>query len=186
MARRKRYSAEFKRQAMKMYSKSLQVISAISLMSAIAVPAIAQEENSADRLIGAWKIVQTVSSNPSGERVDVKPPPGMYMFTDRYMSNLIVPEREPRPVITSDSSDEDKLGAFGNFIADGGEYWVEGDVIQTHNFVAKVPNAMRSDRKRGEGIRYRFHFEEDDLVIIMTNQGWAQSGSITYRLQRMK
>ena len=108
------------------------------------------------------------------------------MFTGRYMSNLIVPEWEPRPAITSDSSDEDILGAYRNFIADGGEYWIEGDVIQTHNLVAKVPNAMRPDRKRGEGIRYRFHFDEDDLVITMTNQGWARSGSITYRLRRME
>jgi len=171
---------------MKTYLKLLQAISAISFISAIAVPAIAQEENAADRLIGAWKIVQTVISNPSGDRVDDTPPPGMYIFTGRHMSNLIVPEWEPRPVITSDSSDEDRLGAFRNFIADGGEYWIEGDVIQTHNFIAKFPNAMRPDRKRGEGIRYRFHFKEDDLVISMTNQGWARSGSITYRLQRME
>jgi hypothetical protein len=170
---------------MKSYSKILQAISAVALVSAVAVSAIAQEE-AADRLIGTWKIVQTVISDPSGERVDDNPPPGMYMFTGRYMSNLIVPEWEPRPAITSDSSDEDILGAYRNFIADGGEYWIEGDVIQTHNLVAKVPNAMRPDRKRGEGIRYRFHFDEDDLVITMTNQGWARSGSITYRLRRME
>jgi hypothetical protein len=171
---------------MNTYLKLLQTISAISFVSAIAVPVIAQEETAADRLIGAWKIVQTVVSNPSGETVDDTPPPGMYMFDGRYMSNLIVPEWEPRPVITNESSDEDILEAYRNFYADGGEYWIEGDVIQTHNLVAKVPNAMRLDRKRGEGIRYRFHFEEDDLVITMTNQGWARSGSITYRLHRME
>ncbi|NIO39331.1 MAG: hypothetical protein GTO41_03480 [Burkholderiales bacterium] len=89
-------------------------------------------------------------------------------------------------MITNESSDDDRLAAFKNFIADGGEYWIEGDVIQTHNFIAKLPNAMRSDRKRGEGIRYKFYFDEAILVITMTNQGWAQSGSITYRLQRME
>ncbi len=171
---------------MKMYSKLLQAICATLFTFAIAVPAIAQEEDAADRLIGAWKIVQTVISNPSGEKVDESPPPGMYMFTGRYMSNLIVPEWRPRPMITSESSDEDMLAAYRNFIADGGEYWIEGDVMQTHNFIAKVPNFMRSDRKRGEGIRYKFYFEEETLVITMTNQGWAQSGSITYRLQRME
>jgi hypothetical protein len=159
------------------------------VFSLIAVPAFwtfAQEPASAERLIGTWKIVQTVNSNPSGESLDNDPPPGMYMFTGRYMSNLIVPEWAPRPVISRASSDEERLGAYSNFIADGGEYWIVGDIIQTHNFVAKVPNAMRPDRKRGEGIRYRFHFEEDDLVITMTNQGWAPDGSITYRLLRME
>lgn len=169
---------------MKTYSKILQAISAIALVFAVAISAIAQEE-AADRIIGTWKIVQTVISDPSGERVDDNPPPGMYMFTGRYMSNLIVPESEPRPVITSDSSDEDRLEAFSNFIADGGEYWIEGDVIQTHNFVAKNPIGMRPEQERGEGIRYKLRFEEDDLVITMTNQGWAPNGSISYRLQRM-
>ena len=159
------------------------------IFSLIAVPtfgAFAQELASTERLIGTWKIMQTVISNSSGESVDNEPPPGMYMFAGRYMSNLIVPEREPRPVITRESSDEKRLGAYNNFIADGGEYWIVGDIIQTHNFVAKVPNAMQPDRKRGEGIRYRFHFEEDNLVITMTNQGWAPDGSITYRLLRME
>ena len=139
-----------------------------------------------ERLIGTWKIVQTVTSNPSGERIDNDPPPGMYMFTERYMSNLIVPEWEPRPMISRKSSDEERLGAYSNFIADGGKYWIVGDVIQTHNFIAKVPDAMRPERKRGEGIQYKFHFEEDELVITMTQQGWAPGGSITYRLLRME
>jgi len=171
---------------MKTYLKRLQTISVVTFVSAISVSAIAQEENAADRLIGTWKIVQTVISNPAGEGVDHNPPPGMYMFTGHYMSNLIVPAWEPRPVVTSNSSNEDRLGAFSNFIADGGEYWIEGDVIQTHNFVAKNPTGMRPERKRGEGIRYKFGFEEDDLVITMTNQGWALNGSISYRLQRME
>ena len=159
------------------------------VISLIAVPAFwafAQELTSAERLIGTWKIVQTVISNPFGESVDNDPPPGMYMFTERYMSNLIVPQWEPRPVISRESSDEERLGAYSNFIADGGEYWIVGDIIQTHNFVAKVPNAMRPDRKRGEGIRYKFQFEGDELVITMMQQGWAPDGSITYRLLRME
>jgi hypothetical protein len=159
------------------------------VFSLIAVPAFwafAQEPASAERLIGTWKIVQTVNSNPSGESLDNDPPPGMYMFTGRYMSNLIVLEWAPRPVISRESSDEERPGAYSNFIADGGEYWIVGDIIQTHNFVAKVPNAMRPERKRGEGIRYKFHFVEDKLVITMTQQGWTPDGSITYHLQRME
>ena len=157
-----------------------------SLIAVHSFWAFAQEPASAERLIGTWQIVQTMTSNPSGERVDNDPPPGMYMFTGRYMSNLIVPESEPRPMIWGKSSDEERLRAYDNFIADGGEYWIVGDVIQTHNFIAKVPDAMRPERKRGEGIRYKFHFEEDELVITMTQQGWAPSGSITYRLERME
>ena len=167
------------------YSRVLALISALALVSVIAISADAQE-SLAERVIGTWKIVKTVYSDASGERVDDNPPPGMYMFTGRYMSNLIVPEWEPRPIITSSSTDEDRLGAFSNFIADGGEYWIDGNVIQTHNFVAKNPIGMRPEQERGKGIRYEFHFEANDLVITMTNQGWSPNGSITYQLQRME
>ena len=170
---------------MTIYATATRFILVLTLTVVVAVSSYAQQYE-ASRLIGTWKIIQTVIANSSGESVDHNPPPGMYMFTESYMSNLIVPEWEPRPVITRDSSDEDRLGAYSNFIADGGEYWIEGDVIQTHNFVAKNPIGMRPEQKRGEGIRYRFSFEGDDLVITMTNQGWSPNGSITYRLQRME
>ena len=168
------------------YRRAIFAVHTICLFAVSAVTVSAQEASPSDRLVGTWKIIETTTSGPSGERVDKNPPPGMYIFTGRFMSNVIVPEREPRPVITRDSSDEDRLGAFSNFIADGGEYWVEGDIIQTHNFVAKYPNAMRPERKRGEGIRYKFRFDEEKLVITMTKQGWAPDGSITYRLERME
>jgi hypothetical protein len=170
---------------MAIYSIAERIISVVIFASVMATSSYAQD-GEASRLIGTWKIVQTVISNSSGESVDDNPPPGMYMFTRSYMSNLIVPIWEPRPVITRESSDEDKLGAFSNFIADGGEYWIEDDIIQTHNFVAKNPIGMRPEQQRGEGIRYRFVFEGDDLVITMTNQGWSPNGSISYRLQRME
>jgi hypothetical protein len=169
---------------MKIYTPVIRSTLALTLAVVVAVSSHAQKDE-ASRLVGTWKIVQSVISSPSGESVDDNPPPGMYMFTGSYMSNLIVPKWEPRPVITRDSSDEDRLGAYSNFIADGGEYWIEGDVIQTHNFVAKNPIGMRPGMERGTGIRYKFHFEDDDLVITMTNQGWAPNGSITYRLERM-
>jgi hypothetical protein len=155
-----------------------------ALLLGVALSVIAQE-NDADRVIGTWRIVKTVTSDASGETIDNNPPPGMYTFTDKFMSNLIVPKWEPRPVITRNSSDEDRLAAYSNFIADGGEYWIEGDVIQTHNFVAKNPIGMRPGRERGSGIRYRFYFDGDSLVIKMTDQGWAPNGSITYVLERM-
>lgn len=170
---------------MTIYATATRIILVLTLIVVVAVSSYAQQDE-ASRVIGTWKIVQTVISSSSGESVDDNPPPGMYMFTESYMSNLIVPEWEPRPVITRDSSDEDRLGAYSNFIADGGEYWIEGDVIQTHNFVAKNPIGMRPGQERGAGIRYRFSFEGDDLVITMTNQGWSPNGSITYRLQRME
>ena len=70
-----------------------------ALLLGVALSVIAQEDAS-DRLIGTWRIVETVTSDGSGETIDDNPPPGMYMFTDKFMSNLIVPEWEPRPVIT--------------------------------------------------------------------------------------
>ena len=169
---------------MSISSKALISLSLFVLLVALSGGASAQE-GPAERVVGTWKIVRTVTSGPSGESVDESPPPGMYMFTAKYMSNLIVPRSEPRPIITGSSSDDDRLAAYNNFVADGGEYWIDGDVIQTHNFIAKNPIGMRPGRERGSGIRYVFHFEGDNLVIKMTDQGWAPNGSITYVLERM-
>ena len=169
---------------------SLRVISPMLLVGVMLISyssnVVSEENLELDSLVGTWKIVETTVESREGVTVDDNPPPGMYIFTNRFMSNHIVPEWEPRPVITKDSSDEDRLGAFSNFIADGGEYWIEGDIIQTHNFVAKNPIGMRSEQKRGNGIQYRFRFDKNDLVITMTNQGWASNGSVTYRLERME
>ncbi len=168
-------------------SKAYPVLASILTMLALHPLAVSSDErDDKERLIGTWKIVNAIVDNAEGVIVDDDPPPGMYIFTDHYMSNLIVPEWEPRPVITRNSSDEDKLGAYSNFIADGGEYWVEGNVIQTHNYVALNPIGMRPEQKRGDGIRYLFEFDGDQLSITMTKQGWAPNGSITYRLERME
>jgi hypothetical protein len=164
----------------------LLLASILTTLALYPLPVIGDASNDKGRLIGTWKIISAIIENADGVRVDDDPPPGMYIFTDRYMSNLIVPEWEPRPVITSNSSDEETLGAYSNFIADGGEYWIEENVIQTHNYVALNPIGMRPEQERGEGIRYRFEFDGEQLSITMTNQGWAPNGSITYRLVRME
>ena len=136
-------------------------------------------------LVGAWLIVETTENTPDGSRTNKNPQPGLYLFTEGHFSNMIVP-REERPLFDSETTDAEKLAAFSNFIADSGSYEVKGSRIFTHNIVAKVPRAMRLDRKPSSGISYKFSFDGEDLLLTLS-MAWAPpNGTLTYRLQPLE
>jgi hypothetical protein len=137
------------------------------------------EGQSANELVGAWLIVESTITTPEGTRKNENPQPGLYIFTERHFSNMLVP-REARPVLSDEGTDEERLGAWSNFIANAGSYEFTDTLITTQNIVAKIPNAMDG------GFTYRYTLEGDSLVLTF-NRGWAPAeGEITYRLRRLE
>ena len=136
-------------------------------------------------LVGAWLIAETTVTTPEGTRTTENPEPGVYLFTERHFSNMLVPN-EARPLFDSETTDTEKLAAYINFIADCGAYEVNGSVIVTHNIVAKWPNAMHPDRDPDINITYQFSFDGDSLLLTL-DSGWAPpNGEIRYRLRRLE
>ncbi len=130
-------------------------------------------------LIGAWLIVETTVTTPDGTTTDENPQPGIYIFTERHFSTMLVP-REARPLFSEERTDEERLAAYDNFIADSGTYELTESLLTTDNIIAKVPNAM--DYR----IPYRYTLEGDSLVLTF-DVGWAPpGGEITYRLRRLE
>ena len=136
-------------------------------------------------LAGAWLITETTVTTPEGTWTNENPQPGVYIFTERHFSNMLVPN-EARPLFDSETTDAEKLAAYTNFIADCGAYEVNGSVIVTHNIVAKLPRAMRPDREPGSGITYQFSFDGDSLLLTL-DRAWAPpNGEIKYRHRRLE
>ena len=140
-------------------------------------------QTSGNPLVGAWSIVETTVTTSSGSTTESNPQPGFYMFTERHFSNMLIPFGA-RSNFSATRTDEERLRAYDNFIADAGTYEVDGSVITVDNIIAKVPNAMPP--RVTDGLTYRFRFDGESLVLILTG-GWApRDGEITYRLERLE
>ena len=131
-------------------------------------------------LLGAWKITEVSVTSADTTRTSEDPQPGLYIFSDRHFSNLLVSGTEDRTPFADETTDEEVLAAYRRVIADAGTYEVTDTELTTHNIVAKVPNYMNG------GLNYRYTIHGDSLVLTF-NEGWAPAGGeITYRLVRLK
>ena len=130
-------------------------------------------------LVGAWLIVETTVTTPGGTTTNENPQTGLYIFTQGHFSNMLIPG-ERRSPFGEERTDEERLVAYDNFIADSGSYELTDSLLTTHNRIAKVPNAMDG------GFSYRYILEGDSLVLTFDG-GWAPpDGQITYRLRRLE
>lgn len=135
-------------------------------------------------LVGAWLITATSVTGPAGTSINENPQPGLYIFTDRHFSNMLIPGPERLP-FSADRTDEERLAAYDNLIADAGSYELAESTITVKNIIAKVPNVMPPYRST-DGLTYRWHFEGDSLILFLEG-GWAlPNGQITYRLRRLE
>jgi hypothetical protein len=131
-------------------------------------------------LVGAWLITETACATSEGIVVNEEPQTGLYVFTERHFSLMLIPNAEARPLFSENRTDQERLAAYDNFIADAGTYEAIGNVLTTHNMIAKVPNAMDYQ------LEYQFSLEEDALVLSF-DRGWAPPcDELTYRLRRLE
>ena len=138
------------------------------------------EASSPKQLIGAWLITETSVTTKEGTTTNENPQLGVYIFSERHFSNMLIPNAEGRSPFSEERTDEERLAAYDNFIADSGSYELTDSLLTTHNMIAKVPNAMDG------GFPYRYILDGDSLVLTF-DRGWAPpDGEITYRLRRLE
>ena len=133
---------------------------------------------------GAWMINKISYSSADENWMSDDPPSGMILFSEGYFSVVLIPRTEERPMLSNESSDEDRLKAYSNFIANAGTYEImEDNMLKMNIHVAKSPNAMASE---DSGYTCTYAVRDDRLVLTL-KEAWApEGGEITYQLKRME
>lgn len=151
----------------------------LPILALVSIGACAPSGSSPDSLLGAWQIIETTTTTPDSTWVDSDPEPGLYVFTERHFSNMLI-QGGPRAPFPTNPTPEQRLAAYDPFIADAGSYVRTDSTLVTSNRIAKVPNVMNS------GVTYRYTLSGDTLLLTFSG-GWAPSdGEITYRLTRLQ
>jgi hypothetical protein len=149
------------------------VVAGISLTGAVQAQSTLQ---------GVWQIEEVTVVGGADEGTYSSPQPGLYIFTEQHYSTLLVPGDSPRELFSDESTDEETLAAYDNFIANAGTYQVAGSTLTVLASVAKVPNAMT-----GEAFTYEYSLDGDSLTLVLAGAAWAAGDSeITYRLSRLE
>ena len=153
------------------------LITISSLIAGLFLTLVAQAQSS---LEGAWEIEEVTVAGGSAAGTNMRPQPGVFIFTANHYSIVLVPGNEPRPLFTDQTSDQQRLAAYDRFIANTGTYETNGATIQIRPMVAKNPAAMA-----GEGFSAEYSVQGNSMTFVIS-EAWAQQGSrITYRLRRL-
>jgi hypothetical protein len=167
-----------------MCRRLLQVVALASGVQAGTAAQPAQGESAkANPLLGAWLITETSVTDQNGTTVNRTPEPGIYIFTQRHFSNMLIPG-SPRALFGRPATQQERLNACDNFIADSGTYEYTQTTLTARNIIAKVPNVMPPHSSGA--LTYQWRLDGDRLTLTLRS-GWApRDGAITYKLSRLE
>ena len=131
----------------------------------------------AGSLVGAWKVVEITS--PNGEK-NTNPQPGLYIFTQKHYSIMLVTGTKPRPKYeaANKATDADKIATFDAFTANSGTYTISGNVLKTRPLVAKNEFVMSGPEQESE-------VKIDGNTLLLTAKGGPAPGGVT-KLMRVE
>lgn len=153
----------------------------ISTFAASCAPGTGSTTDDGQGLIGTWLITETSRTTADSSWVNENPQPGVYIFTERHFSLMLIPGDSARADWPADPTPEQRLAAFENFVADAGSYEATDTLITMRNIIAKLPWAMNL----GGGGPYRYSISGDTLTLTF-GPGWQGETEITYRLIRLE
>ena len=133
-------------------------------------------------LEGVWQIEEATIVGGENEGTNSDPQPNLYIFTGQYYSTVIVPGDSPRQQLSDENTDEERLAAYDNFVANAGTYEVSGSTLTILASVAKNPAAMMG----GEGFTYQYSLDGDSLTLVLAAAWAGEDAEITYRLNRLE
>jgi Lipocalin-like domain len=92
-------------------------------------------------LRGVWKVVGYVVTGKGEGTYPAQP--GLYIFTEKYFSTVMVSGREPRPEANpAKASDTEIVASWRPFVAQAGAYELSGSSVTMYPAVAKVSSRM--------------------------------------------
>jgi hypothetical protein len=156
-------------------------LAALSVQACSAPRPVEDERSGRNPFVGAWVITRAAVTDPAGTTVNEDPEPGLYIFTERHFSNMLIPGGDRAP-FREESTGEERLAAYDNFIADAGTYEYTDTTLTVRNIIAKVPNVMPP--YASGPVTYRWRLDGETLALTLRGAWAPVEGQITYTLSR--
>lgn len=147
---------------------TLGLLCALLLMSVIA---LAQQKSTP--LTGAWQVTKVKMTGPNAQTI-TNPQPGLYLFTGKYFSIMMVMGDHPRPIHPTlpevpKATAQEILAVYGPYVANTGTYEVNGGALIMHPLVSKNPELM------GGSVTYSFEIQGNSLTLKMVKMSMGAS-----------
>lgn len=131
----------------------------------------AQQESTSLR--GAWQVTNVQMTGPNARTV-TNPQPGLYLFTEKYFSIMMVTGDHARPVHPTlpevpKANPQEILAVYGPYVANTGTYEVNGGTLVMHPIVSKNPELM------GGSVTYSFEIQGNSLTLKMVKMSMGAS-----------
>ena len=134
---------------------------------------IAQAQQKSTSLTGAWQVTK-VQMTGANARTVTNPQPGLYLFTGKYFSLMMVMGDHPRPIHPTlpempKATPQEILAVYGPYVANTGTYKVNGGTLIMHPTVSKNPELM------GGSVTYSFEIHGNSLTLKMVKMVMGSS-----------
>jgi hypothetical protein len=121
--------------------------------------------NTADKLVGTWKLVAASSTTAAGERSETPygpNPVGFLTYGDGRVTALIsYGGRKPLSVAGGSAAPvEEQAEAFKTFLAYAGRYTLNGDKVTHHIEISSIQNYVDKDLVRS------VKFQGDQIILV--------------------
>jgi hypothetical protein len=148
----------------------MRIVRTVAIASLVVAASVVSSAQPAS-LKGVWRVVEVTGADG---KVNAKPEPGLYIFTDRHYS--ITRVNQPRVALSEKPSEKEQLAAFGPFTANAGTYEIKGTQVTTRPTVAKNPNVMT-----GSGGSFELKMEGANTAYVISA---GANGKTIVKLQR--
>lgn len=115
---------------------TLRSLCAVAALAALSIPT----PGTAQSPVGVWRLAHWENSSGEGEQVQ---PAYTAYFANGYFVVIWEATDEPRPNLTENPTDAERVAAWMPFVAQFGTYEVNGSEITSTQLVAKNPASMR-------------------------------------------
>lgn len=114
-----------------------------TILALAALLVLASASAHAQSLCGVWKPVEVIiDRGPEAGRHTTDVQPGLIIFTDTHYAGMQVRGFQPRPLLSSAPTDEERGRVFTPFTANAGTYMLRDSTLTMTPFVSKNPAQM--------------------------------------------
>lgn len=143
------------------------------LCSLLLMSGIAPAQQKPTSLTGAWEVTKVQMTGPNARTI-ASPQPGLYLFTDKHFSIMMVTGDHPRPIHPTlpempKATAQAILAVYGPYVANTGTYEINARKLIMHPIVSKNPELM------GGSVTYSFEIQKNLLTLKMLNMSMGAS-----------